>query len=419
MFASEISQPAVTQRAERSGNFVRSTSAQDLDTLGANVLSVALIGPDEQRRMAVANALAGPQVGMTREYSRYPDLDEVPRLMEQDYDVVIVDLDSNPEYALDLVESICGHGSTTVMVYSAQANSDLMIRCMRAGAREFLTQPFASGAIAEALVRASVHRPATRPAKKTGGRLLVFFGAKGGAGVTILASNFAIMLARESGQNTLLIDLDLPLGDAALTLGVAGQYSTVDALQNASRLDSNFLSKLLRKYSPGLSVLAAPGEFTRTEASSEAIDRLVAVARQEFDYVVVDSGSRLDLVGTALFEEAATVYLVTQVGIPELRNSNRLVSEFFTRVVPKLEIVLNRYEPSLLGVDEEHITKALTKPARWKIPNDRTIIRTQNTGSPLALNDSPISRAIRQMARAACGLSATSEKKKKIMGLFG
>jgi pilus assembly protein CpaE len=419
MFASELSQLAVMPPAERSGNLVRSTSAQDMDSLGADVLSIALIGPDEQRRMVVSNALAGPQVGMTREYSRYPDLDGVPRLMEQNHDVVIVDLDSNPEYALDLVESICGQGSTTVMVYSAQANSDLMIRCMRVGAREFLTLPFASGAMAEALVRASVRRPATRPAKKTGGRLLVFFGAKGGSGVTILASNFAIMLARESDQKVLLIDLDLPLGDAALTLGVAGQYSTVDALQNASRMDSNFLSKLLRKYSPSLSVLAAPGKFTKTESSSEAIDRLIAVARQDFDYVVVDSGSRLDLVDTALFEDAATVYLVTQVGIPELRNSNRLVSEFFQRVVPKLEIVLNRYEPSLLGVDEEHITKALTQPARWKIPNDRaTVIRTQNTASPLALNDSPISRTIRQMARVACGLSATEEKKKKIMGLF-
>lgn len=419
MFASEINQLASVPAAERGDNLARSTSAQDMDSLGAEVLSIALIGPDEQRRMAVSNALAGPQVGTTREYSRYPDLDEVPRLMEQNHDVVIVDLDSNPEYALDLVESICGQGSTTVMVYSAKADSDLMIRCMRAGAREFLTLPFASGAIAEALVRASVRRPAMHPSKKTGGRLLVFFGAKGGSGVTILASNFAIMLARESDQKVLLIDLDLPLGDAALTLGVAGQYSTVDALQNASRMDSNFLSKLLRKYSPSLSVLAAPGKFTRTESTSESTDRLIAVARQDFDYVVVDSGSRLDLVGTTLFEDAATVYLVTQVGIPELRNANRLVSEFFPRIVPKLEIVLNRYEPSLLGVDEEHITKALTQPARWKIPNDRaTAIRTQNTASPLALNDSPISRAIRQMARVACGLSATEEKKKKILGLF-
>lgn len=419
-YQTEVSQSAGTFDAERRGASVKSIPGQDADTFGADLLSIALIGPDEQRRMAVAIALAGPQVGMTREYSRYPDLDEVPRLMAQNHDVVIVDLDSNPEYALDLVESICGQGTATVMVYSVQADSDLMLRCMRAGVREFLTHPLAPDTVAEALVRASVRRPPSRTPKKTGGRMLVFFGAKGGSGVTTLASNFAILLARESGLSTLLIDLDLPLGDAALTLGVAEQYSTVDALQNASRLDSNFLSKLLGKYSPGLSVLAAPGKFTKMEFSSDAVDRLVAVARQEFDFVVVDSGSRLDLIGSSLFQEATTLYLVTQVGIPELRNANRLVSEFFTKLGNKLEIVINRYSPSLLGVDEEHITKALTKPARWKVPDDHpTAIRTQNTATPLALGDSPISRVINQMARVACGLDAIPEKKKRMMGLFG
>lgn len=419
--AAPIDSGAAATRTGRIGGIVRPASHRDLDDLGSSLLSVALISPDTQRRMAAASALAGSHACDTREYSGYPELDEVPRLMQQNHDVVIVDLDSHPEYALDLVESICAHGSATVMVCSAQTDPELMLRCMRAGAREYLTLPFASGALAEALVRASVRRPSAHPQKKAGGRLLVFFGAKGGSGVTMLASNYAVMLARESSQSTLLIDLDLPLGDAALALGVDGPYSTVDALQNANRLDANFLSKLLRKYSPNLSVLAAPGKFTKFDSSAEAIDRLIAVARSSFDNVVIDTGSRLDLFGTSVYEEASTVYLVLQIGIPELRNSNRLVTEFFPGQQSRLEIVLNRFEPSLLGVDEEHIAKALTRPAQWKIPNDRGVAYTsQTTASPLALTDQPISRAICQMARAACGAVETAEKKKKtFLSIFG
>jgi pilus assembly protein CpaE len=397
---------------------VMSTPTQDPDALGANVLTIALIGPDQQRRGAVAIALTGLQAGVTREFSAYPELDEVPRMLEDNYDVVIVDLDSNPEYALDLVETICSTGSPTVMVYSAHTDSELLVRCMRAGAREFLTQPFSAGTIAEAMVRASVRRPTARPAKKTAGRLFVFLGAKGGSGVTTLACNFAVSLAAESGQNTLLIDLHLPLGDAALDLGITAQYSTVNALQNASRLDSNFLSRLLTKHSSGLSVLAAPGKFTPMQTNPEEVDKLLTIARQDFDYVIVDAGTRLDLADTTLFDQASTIYLITQVSIPELRNSNRLVSEFFTKTSSKLEIVLNRFTPRSLGVDEEHITKALTRPATWRVPNDyATARRTQNTATPLSLEDSPISRVIRQMARAASGLPANPEKKKRF-GLF-
>jgi pilus assembly protein CpaE len=394
------------------------SSFQDVGTIGGNALCIALIGPQERRRKAVAAALAGPLCGMTREFSSYPEPDEVPGLIAQNYDVVIVDLDSNPMYVPDLVESICSHSSATVMVYSEQADPELMIRCMRAGVREFLTPPFPAAAIEEALVRAAARRPASPSANKTGGRLFVFLGSKGGSGVTTVACNFAILLARESRQKTLLIDFDLPLGDIALGLGITAPYSAVDALQNSHRLDSTFLSKLLVKYDAGLSVLTAPGKFSNAEAAKDALDKLLTVARQDFDYVVVDSGSRLDLTRTALSDEDAMFYLVTQVGIPELRNSNRLISEFFAANPDRLEVVVNRYLPSRLGIDEGHITKALTRPAQWKIPEDQaTARRTQNTATPLAQNESPISRVILQMARAACGRTAPAEKKKRF-GLF-
>jgi len=289
------------------------------DSLGAGALSIALIGPDEDRRRAAASAIAGCQGGEIREFSTYPpSLDDVPRLLENNYDVIIIDLDSHPEYALELVESICAKGAATVMVYSVKADSELLVRCMRAGAREFLTLPFAQSTMAEALVRASARRPATHTPKKTGGKLMVFLGAKGGDGVTTLACNFAVSMAQESSQSTLLIDLDLPLGDAALNLGVQAEYSTINALQNAARLDSSFLSKLLVKHSTGVSVLAAPGKFPGYDATNDAIDRLLMVARQDFDNVVIDMGSRLDLMGTGLFKDGSTVYLVIQAGIAGL-----------------------------------------------------------------------------------------------------
>jgi pilus assembly protein CpaE len=412
-------QPAGTLRTSGSGNSVMSTFTQGPDSLDVHVMSVALIGPEEQRRQAVARALAGSQANVTREFASYPDLDDVPQLLDANYDVIIVDLDSDAEHALDLVEHICANGSSTVMVYSARADSELLVRCMRAGAREFLSQPIAPDTIAEALVRASVRRPTVRSFKKVLGKLLIFAGAKGGSGVSTVASNFAVLLAQESHKNTLLLDLDLPLGAAALDLGIMTQFSTANALQNIGRLDSTFLSKLLTKHSSGLSVLSAPDKYTPVNASDEAIGKLLNVARQDFDYVVVDAGSSMGSTYKTLLEGAAIVYLITQVSISELRNSNRLISEFFTLPLPKLEIVLNRFTPNTLGIDEENITKALTMPATWKIPSDYgTVQRAQNTATPLALGDSAIADVIRRMARTACGLPAVAEKKKKF-NLFG
>jgi len=398
-------------------------TTSDTDALGANVFSVALIGPQEQSRMAVGDALAGPACGVPRQLPFYPDLDQVPKLLELNFDVIVIELDTNPETALELVETLCADSpATTVMVYSSFADSELMIRSMRAGAREFLTRPFTPGSIAEAMVRAAARRTTLRVSsvpKRPDGKLCVFFGAKGGTGVTTLASNFAVSVASESGKATLLIDLDLPFGDVALGLGLSGSYSTVDALQNHLRLDSNFLSRLLVKHESGLSVLAAPGKVINVPIVTDAVNKLISVARQDFEYVVVDTGSRLELASTALFGPDASVYLVSQVGLPELRNSNRIISELFKADLPQLEIVLNRYAASSLGIDEEHITRALTRRAQWKIPDDQgTVRKLQGTATPLVMGDSQLSRTIRQMARVACGLGAETEKKRKIIGLF-
>jgi pilus assembly protein CpaE len=397
----------------------RLTKAKGMDVAdpvfpGTGSLYVALISPDEKRRSAALRALGECHTGKIEQFLSYPpDLENAPRKLNRDFDVALVDLDTNSNLALDLVETISVRGLAIAMVYSEQVDPDLLLRSMRVGAREFLTLPFNPGAMAEALVRASALRSANRPAKTTDGRLLVFLSAKGGSGVTTLACNYAVSLAQDSGQKTLLIDLNLPLGDAAINLGIRPRYSIVNALQNSSRLDASFLSTMLTRHTSGLFVLAAPSELATAQFSDDAVDKLLRIARQEFDYVVVDAGSRLDLQHTHLFEESANIYMVTQIGIPELRNSNRLIARLAITGGPKLSIVINRYDPRSLEIGDEHITKALTRPAEWKIPNNNVAVRRmQNTATSLMEDDSEISRAIRQMTRAVSGQPALPEKKK-------
>ena len=391
-------------------------------SVGDRPLAITLIGPNEVRRLAAVKALTSCVGSEIYEYSIYPQGLGGAHKKLQESDAIIIDLDSDREAALNLVENVCAGSAATVMVYSDSTDPELLMRCMHAGAREFLTIPFAPDAMSDAMARAVARRPAAKHTKKAKGKLFSFLGAKGGTGATTLACNFAVALAQEQSEKTLLIDLDLPLGDAALNLGIVAEFTTIDALQAGERLDGRFLSHLLVKHNSGVWVLAAPGNFSEYQASCEDIDRLMDVASREFDNVVVDMGSNLYLMETSAYKGATTVYLVTQASIPELRNSNRLISQFFAGPLPKLEIVINRYESRALGVSEEHITKALTRPAQWKIPNDYASVRKmQINATPLVLADSAITRQIRKMVNAVSGQEEAKAKavgKKKIFGLF-
>lgn len=380
-------------------------------------LSIAVISPDRHRRIAATLALDACGNAQLFEFTQYPSSqDEVLQLRERHFDVVaidavLIDVESDPERAVALVERLCSGDAIVAMVFSGHADADLMLRSMRAGAREFFILPFNYDTIARALSRVAVRPPPLPPERKSEGRMQVFFGAKGGVGVTTLASNFAVALAEESGRSTLLIDLNFHLGDAALNLGIDARHSVMDALQDSARLDAKLLSTFLADHDSGLSVLAAPSQVPPSRPGDEDLGRLLAVARQQFDNVVVDAGKKINLRDMHLFDESTTAYLVTQVGIPELRNANRLIAQFSTDPEAQLEIVINRHQSRFLGLTDEHLNKALTRPVGWKVPNDfKAVKQMQSSATPLVHLDSPIAGVIRQMARAACGLVAAGQR---------
>jgi pilus assembly protein CpaE len=396
-----------------------SARLRDPESISMKTLSIVVLGSDEQRRRTLVDALTGTQARIVKE-TALPGLDALPSVLEGECDVLIVDLNGDPERGLDLVEAACRLDSAiTVMVYSRQTDPELVVRSMRAGAREFLNDPLSKNSIAEALVRASARREEVQGQKKTRGKALVFVGAKGGSGVTTLASNFAVSLAKESGQSVALLDLNLQLGDAALTLGVSSEFSTLDALQNESRLDSDLVSKLLVRHSSGLYVMAAPDEHNTFQPTAAGVMKLVNILRSDFAWVVVDAGCHFSGYAQSLFDSAEKVYLVTQVNVVELRNSHRLIDALFEgEARRKLEVILNRFAARVNEIDEPGIAKALMVPLNWKVPSDFQAIRSaQNEATALVLKNGAVTRVLTSMAKAACG-KAPDEIKKRRFGLF-
>src|ERR1700678_3929300 len=158
----------------------------------SNALSVALIVPDATRRRSLANVLTGLHFTIVREFNAYPSAGDIVKVAQLDCDVVIVDLDTEIEQSIRVIENICSRNAgMTVMAYSSGSDSTLMRRSMQGGAREFLTDPLLPEAINEAFTRIFSRRPAQDANQ---GKMLVFVSSKGGVGVTTLAVNFALAL---------------------------------------------------------------------------------------------------------------------------------------------------------------------------------------------------------------------------------
>jgi pilus assembly protein CpaE len=383
-------------------------------------ISVCLIGPDRSKRASLSTAFQRIGVRVSAELEDYPAQAEAEAIAAEDCGAVVIDLDANPQAALTLVEVLCNHNqSITAMLHTSKEDPDLLVNCMRAGARELIRLPVSEEALNDAILR-TVRRGA-RDTKRVAGKTYVFRSAKGGAGASTLAANFSIALARESRSRVALVDLNSELGDLSVLLNVSPEFSILDAVRNPERLDWDFLSGLMVEHKSGVHLLAAPDRFTTLDEwkTDSALEKVFQILQDRFLHIVVDAGRTVNPPVSTL-RNAEAIYVVSQIDIPSLRNAQRIASHWTDEMGRRshMHIVLNRYDARNSGISSADVDRALSFPVQFRVPNDYVRVNNAaNTGLSIAEENSPIARTIRQMALTALG-KPVQKVVPKTWGLF-
>jgi len=189
-----------------------------------------------------------------------------------------------------LIHNVAAAGGV-VIVISPTKDPEMILRSMRAGAREFVLESDHE----ELRLAVRTHAKMTVSGGDIG-QVVTIFGAKGGVGSTSIAVNLAGSMQRR-GLRVVLVDLDLHLGDVLSFLDVAGTYSITDVLANMSRLDRELLATSVTKHRSGISVLAQSSKVEEAEQIKSAdVTALLEFLRRNYDFVIVDAGRNLDAV---------------------------------------------------------------------------------------------------------------------------
>ncbi|HVH26715.1 MAG TPA: AAA family ATPase [Vicinamibacterales bacterium] len=303
-------------------------------------------------------------------------------------DLVIVDARGDASSAMATIERLrAAAPHAGIFAVALQADPDLILQSMRAGANEFFTWPPPEDTLQSAIRRTAARRETTQGARPTT-TTLVFFGAKGGAGTTTLAVNCSVELARLSKRPTIIVDLKPGLGEVALFLGVRQRYSLLDALDNLHRLDREFMRELVVKHKSGLDILAGSDQFDRPGASDgSTIEEVFRLIAKQYEYIVIDAGSQINSVATAALYTADSMFLIANPDVPSVRNAQRLLDRVrqLGACGERVRILLNRAaEP--LPIPAKQIENALGHPIHHTFTSDyKTVSTALNSGVPLAL----------------------------------
>ena len=147
------------------------------------------------------------------------------------------------------------------------------------------------------------------------------FSPKGGTGKTVVATNLACALAKLEAKKTLLVDLDLQFGDAAIMLGVEPEKTIFDLVVAPGELDSEKLAGYVTHHPCGLEILPAPLRPEDAELVTEAkLARLLEVARESYDAIVVDTSPFFHGPMLATLDRTDELFLLCGLDVPTLKN---------------------------------------------------------------------------------------------------
>ncbi len=392
-----------------------------------DLIRVVLVDPAEESRNALQRLLRGiGSLWLAEIVTSFQDA--ITRAAEIVGHVTIVVLDHDPAQAIELIQKLAQSNPGTILLPASRSgDSGLILKAIRAGAREFLPLPAEQSDLLDTISRLLRGHDESIHAQTQGPRIITVTGAIGGVGCTSLAVNLACSLGSSNEQETILVDLDLMFGGVDAYLDITPDHTLSHVVQSFDRLDLTLLKRSITRHSSGLYVLPHPTAIQEAAAiDPELLRRLFGLLRAAYSTVVIDTSKGLQSSDFSAFELSDVIMVVVQLDLLCLRNTARLLGLFreYDGLIDKVKLIVNRSDSWECQINPKKAEEILKMPISWNIPNSaKAFQEARLKGVPL----SEVARGSRphqvflEMARSlrpTAGTESTKPRRKRFAAFF-
>ena len=319
--------------------------------------------------------------------------EQADRLEVTDATVVVIDLDAGrAEEMTALARLMARIGQWPPVIAVTQSFDESVARTLlQMRIADFLVKPVAPIDLVRACAR--VAQGTSGVAEPTEAQIFTFLPAVGGAGVTTLAVQTAMLLLNSGGPrvkpSTCLVDLDFQHGAVADYLDLEPRLNLVEIEPRPDRLDRQLLEVMLSYHASGLAVIAAPNRPAEMRSfDPDVVTRLLDLVSTNFQYVVFDMPRTWFSWTDSVLLGSNKLYIVSETTVPGLRHAKQLVAAIKERLAegPQPQVIVNRFQQGLFssGLRLGDVQQTLGETFVSAIPNDYALVREAiDRGVPL------------------------------------
>jgi pilus assembly protein CpaE len=230
-------------------------------------------------------------------------------------------------------------------------------------------------------------------AEPTEAKIYTFLPAVGGAGVTTLAVQTAMILLNSGGPrlkpSTCLVDLDFQHGSVADYLDLEPRLNLAEIEPRPDRLDRQLLEVMLSYHASGLAVIAAPNRPAEMRSfDPDVVTRLLDLVSTNFEYVIFDMPRTWFSWTDSVVLGSNKLFIVSETTVPGLRHAKQLVAAIKERLGegPNPRVIVNRFAQKVFdsGLRRGDLAQTLGDAFLSAIPNDYALVREAiDRGVPL------------------------------------
>ena len=344
-----------------------------------------------------------------------------------DMEFIALAMDQDDEENLVLMTQIISQAKAhdiKVILIAEDVTPAALHSLLRQGADEFVPYPLPEGELALAISRVrqvdapqiiaeTKDGPQLRAGTQKNGAMIVVHGLAGGTGSTTLAVNLAWELAtagKTDPPSVCLLDLDFQYGSVATFLDLPRREAVYEMLSDTETMDEEIFGQAMLTYEDKLSVLTAPTDMLPLDLlTSEDIDKVLTIARNQFDYVVVDMPSTLVQWSETVLTQAHIYFAMLELDMRSAQNTLRFKRALQSEDLPveKLRYVLNR-APKFTDLNAKGRVKRMAESLSLSIDvqlpdGGKPITQANDHGLPLA-NSTPKSPLRREIAKLAASI---------------
>jgi len=352
---------------------------------------VVLTADAEFDRTARTTFGASKQIDLAVVSGRISELDE--NFKAEGAAVVVIDLDAARADEMEALSRLMARNGDwpPIIAVTQKFDEGVARTLLQMRLADFLVKPVAPVDLVRACAR--VAQASTNNEKPTEAQIYTFLPAVGGAGVTTLAIQTAMLLLNSGGQrnrpSTCLVDLDFQHGSVADYLDLEPRLNLAEIEPRPDRLDRQLLEVMLSYHASGLAVVAAPTRPAEMRSfDPDVVTRLLDLVSANFDYVVFDMPRTWFSWTDGVLLGSNKLFIISETTVPALRNAKQLVAAIKERLDdgPKPQVIVNRFQQKMFASSLRYsdLEQALGDAFGGAIPNNYALVREAiDRGVPL------------------------------------